>query len=54
MRVYREDAGFSQEQLAELLGVSRAYIADLEGDRRSISPALLERWRAAVKPRAAM
>ena len=33
----REDLGLTQAELADRLGVSRSYIADIETDRRSIS-----------------
>jgi len=37
IRTYRENAGLTQTELAEKLGVSRAYICDIEHNRRTIS-----------------
>jgi DNA-binding XRE family transcriptional regulator len=37
IRTYRENAGLTQTELAEKLGVSRAYICDVEHGRRDIS-----------------
>ena len=37
VRVYREQKGISQEKLAELSGLHRTYISDLERCKRSIS-----------------
>ena len=37
IRTYRENAGLTQSELAEKLGVSRAYICDLEHGRRAFS-----------------
>jgi DNA-binding XRE family transcriptional regulator len=34
---YRENAGLTQTELAEKLGVSRAYICDIEHNRRAFS-----------------
>ena len=37
VRLYREKAGISQEKLAELSGLHRTYISDIERFQRSIS-----------------
>jgi DNA-binding XRE family transcriptional regulator len=37
LRTYRENSGLTQAELGEKLGVSRAYICDIEHGRRSIS-----------------
>ncbi len=37
VRKYRNDKGISQEKLAELSGLHRTYISDIERFRRSIS-----------------
>jgi DNA-binding XRE family transcriptional regulator len=37
VRIYRENKELTQQQLGELLNVSKAYICDIEKDRRSIS-----------------
>jgi DNA-binding XRE family transcriptional regulator len=37
IRTYRENAGLTQSELAEKLGVTRAYICDLEHGRRAFS-----------------
>lgn len=37
IRVYRENAGLTQSELAKRLGVTRAYICDLEHGRRAFS-----------------
>ncbi len=36
-RTYRENAGLTQSELAEKLGVTRAYICDIEHGRRAFS-----------------
>jgi DNA-binding XRE family transcriptional regulator len=36
-RIYRENAGLSQVELGEKLGVARSYICDVEHHRREIS-----------------
>jgi DNA-binding XRE family transcriptional regulator len=37
IRTYRENAGLTQTELAEKLGVSRAYLCDIEHNRRAFS-----------------
>jgi len=37
IRTYRENAGLTQTDLAEKLGVTRAYICDIEHNRRAFS-----------------
>lgn len=37
LRKYRTDKGLSQEKLAELCGLHRTYISDIERYKRSIS-----------------
>ena len=37
VRVYRENAGLSQVELADKLGVTRSYVCDIEHHRREIS-----------------
>jgi DNA-binding XRE family transcriptional regulator len=37
IRTYRENAGLTQSELAEKLGVARAYICDIEHGRREFS-----------------
>ena len=37
VRNYRQEAGISQEKLAELSGLHRTYISDIERFQRSIS-----------------
>ncbi len=37
IRSYRENSGLTQTELAEKLGVSRAYICDIEHNRRTFS-----------------
>ena len=37
LRFYRKLVGLTQKELAEKIGVSKQYVSDMEGDRRSIS-----------------
>ena len=37
MRTYRENKNLTQEKLGEFLGVSRAYVCDMEKGRKAIS-----------------
>src|SRR6185503_13302205 len=49
LQEYRAAAGFSQEELAELAGLSRRGISDLErGERRSPHPATVRRLAEAL------
>ncbi len=43
LRAAREDAGLSQGQAAELLGLSRPAISELEGETRKLSAGELKR-----------
>ena len=43
VRKYRADKGVSQEKFAELCGLHRAYISDIECFRRSISLILFKK-----------
>lgn len=40
IRIYRENKNLTQKQLGELVGVSKAYICDIEKNRRSVSKQL--------------
>lgn len=40
IRIYRENQNLTQKQLGELVGVSKAYICDIEKNRRSVSKQL--------------
>jgi transcriptional regulator with XRE-family HTH domain len=46
IRRYRGEAGLSQEQLAERMGVDRAYVSGLELGRRN--PTILTLWHTAL------
>ncbi|MCK5911134.1 MAG: helix-turn-helix transcriptional regulator [Caulobacter sp.] len=46
VRRYRGEAGLSQEALAELMGVDRAYVSGLELGRRN--PTILTIWHTAM------
>jgi transcriptional regulator with XRE-family HTH domain len=46
VRRYRGEAGLSQEGLAELMGVDRAYVSGLELGRRN--PTILTIWHTAM------
>lgn len=35
IRKYREDAGLTQAELAEMAGINRTYLSDLEGGRET-------------------
>ncbi len=50
MRELREAAGISQQELAERSGVAQPNIAAYETGRRTPSPAMLDRLRAACRP----
>jgi transcriptional regulator with XRE-family HTH domain len=53
VRAYRDEHGLSQEQLAELIGVHRTYVGDIERGERNLSLRSVERLAAAlqVEPR---
>lgn len=49
VREWRKEAGLSQRQLAELVGVSFPHISKIESDREPASSDLLQRIAQAVK-----
>jgi len=49
IRKYRLLKGYSQEKLAELTGLHRTYISDLERGRRSISLGNIEKLANALE-----
>jgi DNA-binding XRE family transcriptional regulator len=44
IRIYRENKNLTQRQLGELVGVSKAYICDIEKNRRSVSKQLAKHF----------
>jgi transcriptional regulator with XRE-family HTH domain len=48
LRKAREDAGLTQEQLANITGIDRAYISELEHDKKSPTVNRLMRMCKAV------
>lgn len=44
IRIYRENKNLTQKQLGELVGVSKAYICDIEKNRRSVSKQLAKHF----------
>lgn len=46
---YREKKGFSQEKLAELSGLHRTYISDIEREQRNISIENIEKIAEALE-----
>ncbi len=44
IRIYRENKNLTQKQLGELVGVSKAYICDIEKNRRSVSKELAKHF----------
>ena len=49
LRHFRELRGFKPEQFAELLGISRPYLANIEAGRRALSNVLLARAAEALR-----
>lgn len=49
VRKYRTEKGFSQEKFAELCGLHRTYISDIERFQRSISLENIQRIANALK-----
>lgn len=49
LKKYRQKAGLSQEKLAELCGLHRTYISDIERCRRNISLGNIEKIANALK-----
>lgn len=49
VRKYRKDKGISQEKLAELCGLHRTYISDIERFQRSISLENIQRIADALE-----
>ena len=49
IRKYRKSKGYSQEKLAELSGLHRTYISDIERGSRSISLNNIERLANALE-----
>ena len=49
LRSYREDLGISQEKFAELCGLHRTYISDIERFQRSISLTNVQKIADALK-----
>lgn len=49
VRFYREQKGISQEKLAELSGLHRTYISDLERCTRSISLSNVQKLAEALE-----
>lgn len=45
VRRYRQEAGLSQEAVAELMGVDRAYVSGIERGRQNVT--LLTIWQTA-------
>ena len=48
LKKYRQEAGLSQEKLAELCGLHRTYISDVERCKRNISLTNLEKISKAL------
>jgi len=49
VRVYRENHGFTQEQLGTKVGVSKSFICDIEHNRRSISKEMAKKFSKIFK-----
>ena len=48
MRAYRNEMGFSQQKLAEMVGTAPNYIAMIEGEKRFPTDTMLEKIAAAL------
>jgi transcriptional regulator with XRE-family HTH domain len=48
LREIREEAGVSQEKLAEQAGVHRTYVSSVERGKRNVSLVNIERFAAAL------
>jgi transcriptional regulator with XRE-family HTH domain len=48
LREIREEAGISQEKLAEEAGVHRTYVSSVERGKRNVSLVNIERFAAAL------
>lgn len=48
MKAYREQAGLSQEELAEKLGVSRQMVGFIETGERSVTPQKALEWEKLI------
>jgi transcriptional regulator with XRE-family HTH domain len=48
LRDVREEAGISQEKLAEVAGVHRTYVSSVERGKRNVSLVNIERFAAAL------
>jgi transcriptional regulator with XRE-family HTH domain len=49
LRLYREEIGISQEELADQCGVHRTYIGSVERCERNVTLATLERFARALQ-----
>lgn len=51
LQLARKNKGLSLRGMGELLGVSHAYVDDLEKGRRSVSSKMAKRWYSALAGR---
>lgn len=51
IRSYREMRGFSPDELASEMGISRPYLANIEAGRKPLTDVLLARLAAALRVR---
>lgn len=49
MRKARESAGYSQQELADIMGVARTTVANCEGDRHAVRRIVYNAWSAACQ-----
>lgn len=49
LRTFREAAGISQEALADLAGVNRTYVGDIERGKRNVAVVNMTRLAKALK-----
>jgi transcriptional regulator with XRE-family HTH domain len=49
MKAYRDESGFSQQKLAELVGTAPNYIAMIEGEKRFPTDTMLEKIASALR-----